>query len=124
MGAVGGGIAVITQIPTLPSGDIETRSVAHQAEQIIQNYISSLALIGASLDDILHVTVYLVDIDEAGEFRSVWNTHFPHLGPGRAIIGVADLGHPSIRVETTAIIARPQAQQDENTAADREESQA
>ncbi|WP_271570381.1 Rid family hydrolase [Bradyrhizobium sp. CCBAU 11386] len=49
----------------------------------------------------------MTDLKEKTEFNAAWKVHFAeaHL-PARAAIGVADLG-PGIKLEMTAIAARP-----------------
>jgi 2-iminobutanoate/2-iminopropanoate deaminase len=54
---------------------------------------------GATLDDVIHSTVYLTRIEDYFEFDMAWKARFPNNPPARTVIPVRGLGIPRIEAE-------------------------
>ena len=54
---------------------------------------------GATLDDVIHTTVYLTRISDYYEFDMAWKARFPNDPPARTVIPVRGLGIPRIEAE-------------------------
>ncbi len=82
------------QVPTNASGEIVGSNVSEQAEQVFQNCKASLALAGASFDDVVKVNVYLTDVNYFAAMNEVYKKHFPSSPPARTTVGtpLAKLG--------------------------------
>jgi 2-iminobutanoate/2-iminopropanoate deaminase len=77
--------------------------VAAQAELALRNIEVLLEANGASLLDVVKVTVYVTDMDDLDLITPVRLKCFPSDGPASAIIEVARLALPDAKVEIEAI---------------------
>ena len=95
------------QIPLDPAtkalvpGDIAT-----QAEQVMRNLGAVLEAAGASFQDVLKTTIYLVDLNDFGRVNEVYGSFFESSPPARATVGVAALPLGA-RIEIDAIARLP-----------------
>ncbi len=62
-----------------------------QSKQIIRNFKSMLSGVGASLDDVMHVHVFLVRVEDFQEMNRAYAEEFGTHRPARTVIGVAAL---------------------------------
>ncbi len=88
----------------LVDGDVRT-----QARQVFTNLQAVLAAVGRTLDDVVKVNVYLVDMADFSAVNEVYATVFAEPCPARTTVAVAGLplgarveielvaGHPSVR---------------------------
>ncbi|MCG7320976.1 MULTISPECIES: Rid family detoxifying hydrolase [Arsenicicoccus] len=88
----------------LVDGDVST-----QARQVFTNLQAVLAAAGRTLDDVVKVNVYLVDMADFSAVNEVYATVFAEPYPARTTVAVAGLplgarveielvaGHPSVR---------------------------
>ena len=79
----------------LPGNDIES-----QVRQTLSNVKDALATAGASLDDVVSMTVYLADVDDWGKFNDIYKETLRPPYPTRTAIGANLRG---ILVEISAI---------------------
>jgi len=86
------------------SGRIVDRDdVAAQAEQALRNIELLLQANGATMMDVVKVTVYVTDIEYLDLIAPARLKCFPRDGPASAIIEVARLALPDAKVEIEAI---------------------
>lgn len=78
-----------------------------QARQVFENMRTVLEAAGASLQDVLKVTVYLTDINDRSKVEPVRAEYFGSARPASATIGVAELAVPEAKVEIQAIAGLP-----------------
>jgi 2-iminobutanoate/2-iminopropanoate deaminase len=91
------------QIPKHPdSGEIVGSDVRTQARQALENLAAVLRASGASLADVVSVTVYLADEKDWGAYNEVHSTFFDSPYPARAVVGAQLRG---ILVEVSAVAA-------------------
>lgn len=89
------------QVPKDPrSGEVVGDDVREQTRQVLRNLEGVLRAGGATLADVVSVTVYLQDEGDWGAFNEVYKTVFAPPYPTRAVVG-ADLR--GILVEVSAI---------------------
>jgi len=62
-----------------------------QSKQIIQNFSSMLAGVGASLENVMHVHVYLIQVEDFKEMNRAYEEEFGSYLPARTVICVASL---------------------------------
>jgi reactive intermediate/imine deaminase len=81
------------QIPLTPEGDLlDEASIDVQTEQALENVEAVLEEAGASMDDVLKVTVFMDDISEFETMNAVYETFFDEENPpARSAIGVEEL---------------------------------
>jgi 2-aminomuconate deaminase len=86
-----------------PSGQPASYDVAAQTRAVIDNVRQVLDAAGSRLEDVVDVTVFLVDMDRDFQaFNEVYAEHFAAIGPTRTTVAVRALPTP-IAVELKCI---------------------
>lgn len=97
---VGGQNAVDVDGNVVGQGDVEA-----QAEQVARNLQAALAAAGATLDDVVKLTIYLVEPHSAfpayGAFQRVWG--MPATPPAISLLYVSGLFQPDFLLEVDAV---------------------
>jgi 2-iminobutanoate/2-iminopropanoate deaminase len=76
------------QVPRDPrTGELIGNDVETQTRQVLRNVQNVLAAAGASLSDLVAVTVYLQDIGDWGRFNDVYKEVMPKPYPTRTALG-------------------------------------
>jgi enamine deaminase RidA (YjgF/YER057c/UK114 family) len=57
---------------------------------------SYLSRVGSTLEDVVHTTIYLLDIGDYFELDRVWRRRFPNDPPARTVVPVRGLGAPRL----------------------------
>lgn len=102
-----GGLGLTTQVPFLPDGTMDVGTFESQTRRTLDNLREALEGVGASLDDVAHLTIYLTDMEDRHEFNAIYREYFSRPYPVRAAIGIAALAVEGMRVEVTAHVAVP-----------------
>jgi len=80
------------QIALTPDGDLlDEADIDVQTQQALENVKGVLAEAGASMDDVLKVTVYVEDIDDFEAMDAAYETFFETDPPARSAVEVAAL---------------------------------
>ena len=79
---------------------------AAQARQVLANVRGVLEASGASLRDVVSVTVWITDTDDWGTWDAVYREHFSPPFPTRAVVGASLRG---ILVEMAAVAYAPRS---------------
>ncbi|MBP1687772.1 MAG: putative endoribonuclease [Deltaproteobacteria bacterium] len=91
------------QIGLDPStGELVPGGVVAEAARVLENLRGVLAAAGASLDDVVRTTIYLIDLADFSRVNEVYAKCFQAPFPARATVGVAALPRGA-RVEIDAI---------------------
>lgn len=94
-----------------PMGTL-TLDIREQTRAVLQNISDMLASQGASLDDVVEVSSFLVNMNDFGGYNEEYARWFGHLSapPARTTVAVHQLPHPQLLVEikVVACTARPQ----------------
>lgn len=78
--------------------------VAEQTHAVIDNLEAILDAAGCAIEDVVDLTVFLVDMDDYQAFNDVYNEYFDaETGPARTTVAVAELPHPNLAVELKAV---------------------
>ena len=77
-----------------------------QTRQAFANLEAALAEQGASLSDIVKMTVYLKNPADMRAMNTVYAAYFPNNPPARTTVPGADWGHPNILIELDAIAVK------------------
>jgi 2-iminobutanoate/2-iminopropanoate deaminase len=94
------------QIGTDVNGQVVDKDdAAAQADQALRNIELLLKANGATMADVVKVTVYVTDIRYLDEIAPVRLKYFPENGPASAIVEVSGLALPDLKVEIEAIAA-------------------
>jgi 2-iminobutanoate/2-iminopropanoate deaminase len=102
---VAGGMMLTTVIPVdLQTGAFVDGSIEAQARQTFRNLQTLLRQAGGELENVVHVTVYLIDSKDLPGLNGVYREFFVREPfPARATVVVRELVGPAgLRVEITA----------------------
>ena len=92
------------QLPMPAGGQLETEDIAKAARYCLENVKAVLEAGGASMADVIKVTVFLTDMGDFGAVNEVYGEYFPEPYPARSCIEVAGLPLAA-RIEIEAIAA-------------------
>jgi 2-iminobutanoate/2-iminopropanoate deaminase len=89
------------QVPRDPkTGELTADDVTGQSRQVLRNLEGVLAAAGATLADVVAVTVYLTNVDDWGAFDATYREVFQPPFPTRTVVGASLRG---ILVEISAV---------------------
>ncbi len=88
------------------SGELVSGGVVAETERVLQNLRAVLAAAGASLDDVVRTTIYLVDLADFARVNEAYAGCFRPPFPARATVGVAALPRGArIEIDAIAVLA-------------------
>jgi 2-iminobutanoate/2-iminopropanoate deaminase len=103
----GSWLFVSGQIGLNPSSvELVAGGVVAETTRVLDNLREVLNAAGASLDDVVRTTIYLVDLSDFGRVNEAYAAFFRAPYPARATVGVAALPRGA-RVEIDAIAVVP-----------------
>ena len=79
-----------------------------QTRAVIDNVRDILATANATLEDVVEVTTYLVNMNDFAGYNEVYGEYFDYNGPARTTVAVHQLPHPHLLIEIRAMAYRPQ----------------
>ncbi len=92
------------QIPLTSTGEnLCGRPIAEQARLVLENLKAVLEASGATLDNVVKTTVFLVDLADFTAVNEVYASYFKEPFPARSTIGVAQLPKGA-KLEIEAIV--------------------
>jgi 2-aminomuconate deaminase len=77
--------------------------VAAQTRAVIENIRDILAAAGATLNDVVEITAFLVDMKDFDAYNVAYAEYFDENGPARTTVAVYQLPHPQLRIEIKAV---------------------
>ncbi|MBY8885536.1 RidA family protein [Streptomyces sp. PTM05] len=103
--AAGTLVAVSGQVPMDADGQVVGEDdAAAQVRQVFVNLRTALDAAGASLADVIKLTVFLTDLADLPAFRAARDEFLdPERLPACSLVRVAGLVHPAFRVEIDAL---------------------
>lgn len=88
-------------------GTVE-RDIRQQTRAVIENIRAILNEAGADLENLVDITVFLVDMTDYAGMNAVYNEYFnAHTGPTRTTVAVKQLPHPNLLIEIKAVATAP-----------------
>ncbi|MCE4601156.1 MAG: RidA family protein [Desulfurococcales archaeon] len=99
-------IFISGQIPIDPStGELIKEDFQRAVHRVLDNLKAIVEASGASLDNVVKVTVYLRDITRFPEFNKIYSEYFTGVKPARVVVGVKDLPLDSdLEIEAIAYV--------------------
>jgi 2-iminobutanoate/2-iminopropanoate deaminase len=95
------------QIPLDPStGEIIQGDVAAQTRRVLDNLQAVLAAAGASFDDVVKTTIFLIDMNDFAAVNAAYERAFGRAKPARSTVAVAALPRGA-RIEIDCIARLP-----------------
>lgn len=79
-------------IPIDPqTGELVTRSVEQQAEQVFSNLRALIEASGSSMDKVVKTVVFIKNMDDFGKINAIYEKYFTEPYPARSCVEVARL---------------------------------
>ncbi|MBC7884463.1 MAG: RidA family protein [Saprospiraceae bacterium] len=76
--------------------------IKKQTKAVIENIRAILQSVGADLNHIVDITVFLVNMNDFGGYNEVYGEYFDYDGPARTTVAVHQLPHPHLLIEIKA----------------------
>jgi len=89
------------QTPRLPNGKVVAKTMRGQIRQVCENIGIGLGHVGATFDDIVTSTTYVLDLAEYYAASDERFRYFRNNRPASTLIQVSGLGVPKARIEIT-----------------------
>lgn len=84
------------------------KDIRAQTRAVIENIEVILGAAGATLGDLIDVTVFLVDMEDYAGMNEVYNEFFnAEKGPARTTVAVHQLPHPNLLIEIKSVARLP-----------------
>ncbi len=87
--------------------ELVSDSIEKETEQVMENLKAVLESAGATLDDLVSVTVFLKNMSDFPAFNRVYARYVGENPPARATVSVAELPK-NVRVEISAVAYMPE----------------
>jgi len=85
------------------TGVLAGESAYAQAQQVLRNIQAILAAAGATLDDIAHIQVNVLDMADFSEMNRAYAEFFSEPYPARTVLGVSALPKPGALLTMNAV---------------------
>ncbi len=76
-----------------------TLDIKAQTKAVLDNIADILSSVGATLDDVVDLTTFLVNMNDFGGYNEVYGRYFTNQGPTRTTVAVHQLPHPHLLIE-------------------------
>jgi 2-aminomuconate deaminase len=83
--------------------------IREQTRVVLENVRDILASVDASLEDVVEVTTYLVNMNDFGGYNEVYGGFFGNDAPALTTVAVNQLPHPHLLIEIRAMAYKPVA---------------
>lgn len=97
---VSGNVAVNPKTGKVPEGGIKG-----QTRQILDNLKELLESLGSSMDDVVKVNIYLVNVRDFSDMNEVYKEYFGDEPPTRTTVGVHELARRDFLLEIDLMAA-------------------
>lgn len=81
--------------------------IREQTRAVIENIRDILASAEANLNDIVEMSVFLININDFAGYNEVYGAYFDYDGPARTTVAVHQLPHPHLLIEMKAVAYKP-----------------
>ena len=105
----GGFLFLSGQIPMDAAGQVVRGDVATQTHAAIDRIKETLALAGASLKDVVRVTVWLTDLAHFAQFNEAYRSHFSSDFPSRSTVEAKLAMDVDVEIEVQAWLGDAQS---------------
>jgi len=97
---------------TFPGAEVDALGtprfdIRAQTRATLHNISDILVAAGASLEDVVDLSTFLVDMSDFAGYNEVYGEFFDYDGPARTTVAVHQLPHPLIRIEIRCIAHKP-----------------
>lgn len=80
------------------SGELAGPDVESQTKQILDAFEAMLASVGSNLDQVIHINVFLADIEDCDRMNAAYVEKMARRRPARTVVAVSGLPKPGARL--------------------------
>lgn len=91
---VSGNVAVNPETGKVPEGGIKA-----QTRQVLDNLKATVESLGSSIEDVVKVNIYLVNVQHFAEMNEVYKEYFGSEPPTRTTVGIHELARRDFLIE-------------------------
>lgn len=85
-----------------------TLDIKAQTKAVLDNINTILESVDSSIDDVVDISTFLVDMKDFKGYNEVYGTFFsPESAPTRTTVAVHQLPHPNLLIEIKAVAYKP-----------------
>ena len=95
-----GNVAVNPETGQVPEGGIK-----EQARQVLENLKATLESLDSSLEDVVKVNIYLVNVRDFSAMNEVYKEYFGDEPPARTTVGIHELARRDFLIEIDLMAA-------------------
>lgn len=95
-------VFVSGQVAFGPDGRLVPGGIDAETRQTLDNIAAALAEAGATLDDVVKLTVFLADLDEFAPFNAAFRDYFPASPPARTTVAAGLMLGARVEIEAIA----------------------
>jgi len=88
-------------------GTVAAPDIKGQTRQVLENMRALLAEAGASLADVVKVTIFIRDMKDFAQIHEVRREYFPQDPPASTMVEVSRLVHDDLKIEIEAVALLP-----------------
>ena len=92
---------------TLDDKGVWQLDIKLQTKAVIENIASLINTMDATLEDVVDITIFLVDMKDFKGYNQVYGEYFNTNGPTRTTVAVHQLPHPNLLIEIKALVYKP-----------------
>jgi 2-aminomuconate deaminase len=81
--------------------------IREQTRAVIENIRDILESVGATLQHVVEISTYLVNMNDFGGYNEVYGDFFGDDGPARTTLAVHQLPHPHLLIEMRVVAHNP-----------------
>ena len=98
---------------SIEGGEVDASGAARldirtQTRAVLNNIADILAAFDAALEDLVEISVFLVDMNDFAGYNEAYAERFDSGGPARTTVAVRQLPHPQLLIEAKAVAYKPE----------------
>ena len=79
-----------------------------QTRAVLNNIADILAAFDATLEELVEISVFLVNMNDFADYNEAYAERFDSDGPARTTVAVRSLPHPQLLIEAKAVAYKPE----------------
>ena len=98
---------------TIEGGEVDASGaprldIRTQTRAVLNNIADILAAFDATLEDLVEISVFLVNMNDFAGYNEAYAERFDFDGPARTTVAVRQLPHPQLLIEAKAVAYKPE----------------
>ena len=95
------------QVALDKNGNLIGKDIATQTDQVMKNLKATLETAGCTFDDVIKISIFLVNLDDRPKFHEVRKKYFTEGQPASTLLVVKSLANKDYLVEVEAVAELP-----------------